>query len=79
MPFYLLLLTHNLLCVVDNNNLPTVFKDHIQEVIVFDDLSEIWSHLSIHMTYDDLWDFGLKSIRDIRLGEVYTRISSIAR
>ena len=74
MPFYLLILTDDLLCVAENSFLPPVFKDHMKEVEVFDRLDDVWWHINEIISYDDLWDFGLNSVGEIKVNKVYSKL-----
>ena len=64
---------------MDNSYLPTVFKDHIQEVTVFEDFSDVLCYLSTNLSYDSFWDFGIKSVDKIELGKVYINLNSESR
>ena len=50
-----------------------VVKEHFNEMKWFDSREEATAYLLQCMSYDDIWDFGLRGLSWLELGRVYRR------
>ena len=69
--FYLLLHTQKLLCLTDNNNVADIFCNQLNNVKTFERITDAMLYIDKNITYDELWDFGIRSSRHIKLGHVF--------